>query len=194
MKSFAIVTLFVMVSGCASLPFFDFGSAPNFVTAGLETFSFGRSSGFSRRTEAKAHPLGDVYRGNHGLLVAQPNVSTRCLRPKLRRVIKQIEGHFRTRVVLTSGYRSPAKNRRLGGASKSKHLSCEAADIYVPGVAKSKVLDYARKLSDTGGVGCYPGRRFFHIDVRRRVKGKPTYFKGCPGSWKSSGRLGILWF
>jgi len=32
-----------------------------------------------------------------------------------------------------------------------------------------------------GGLGCYPGRTFIHVDVRKRPRGwnKPVTFSGC---------------
>lgn len=189
-KVVIVLSGFLTLGGCASVPLFDLGGVPEMVSSGLASFSLNRS----RRTSSKSRTGGSVYRGNHGLLVAQPNVSTRCLRPSLRSALHKIENRFHTKVVLTSGYRSPSKNKRAGGSRHSKHLSCEAADIYVPGVAKSKVIAYTRSLGMIGGVGCYPGRRFFHIDVRKRTKGRQTYFRGCPKAWSSTKKIGILWF
>lgn len=36
-------------------------------------------------------------------------------------------------IIITSGYRSPAVNRAVGGSKSSQHLKGEAADIIVPG-------------------------------------------------------------
>lgn len=39
---------------------------------------------------------------------------------------------------ITSGYRCPELNRAVGGASNSRHLRGEAADIHLPSVEKGK--------------------------------------------------------
>ena len=41
---------------------------------------------------------------------------------------------IRKPIIITSGYRSTALNRIIGGASKSQHCLGEAADIIVPGM------------------------------------------------------------
>lgn len=49
-------------------------------------------------------------------------------------------------VVVTSGYRSPTINRRIGGSPASQHCRGEAADIIVPGAAPDKVVALIRTL------------------------------------------------
>lgn len=65
-------------------------------------------------------------------------------------------------VVINSGYRTPAHNRRVGGASNSQHLYGKAADIVVRGVSPSRVYREADKLFN--GVGKY--NTFTHVDTR----------------------------
>lgn len=50
-------------------------------------------------------------------------------------------------VTVTSGYRSPAVNRKVGGDSSSQHMTGEAADIKVPGYT---ALQLAKKIHDLG--------------------------------------------
>jgi len=38
--------------------------------------------------------------------------------------------HFQGQAKMTSGYRSPEHNKKIGGARSSKHMSGEAIDIY----------------------------------------------------------------
>lgn len=131
-----------------------------------------------------ASSSGDGYRGlstNFGTLVSHDNVDTFCLNPKLRLAIWDFEGYFGRKVVMSSGYRSPAYNASVGGAEASYHMRCEAADFYIPGVEKSRLIAYARSNGLVGGLGCYPGQRFIHIDVRDRPRGAngPVTFSGC---------------
>ncbi|WP_448826708.1 D-Ala-D-Ala carboxypeptidase family metallohydrolase [Capnocytophaga bilenii] len=37
-------------------------------------------------------------------------------------------------IIITSGYRTPAHNKKVGGADNSQHLTASAADIVVKGV------------------------------------------------------------
>ena len=58
----------------------------------------------------------------NGLLKQRETVDTACLKPKLVRMLKQVERHFGKRLVVTSGYRSPAYNKKVRGAEKSQHM------------------------------------------------------------------------
>ena len=50
------------------------------------------------------------------------------------RVLQPLRDHFGP-VTITSGYRCPALNARIGGSASSQHCHGEAADIVVPGTA-----------------------------------------------------------
>jgi zinc D-Ala-D-Ala carboxypeptidase len=49
-------------------------------------------------------------------------------------------------VVISSGYRSPAVNRAVGGAASSQHVLGQAADITVPGMTVAQVVATIRRL------------------------------------------------
>lgn len=121
------------------------------------------------------------YGSSWGTKVASNKVNTICLVPALRLAIMDIEGHFGKKVVMNSGYRTPPHNDEVGGAENSYHKKCMAADIFIPGVPKSELIAFARQEPLVGGLGCYPGRDFIHIDVRSRPWGAsgPVTFKGC---------------
>ncbi|MEX0861113.1 MAG: D-Ala-D-Ala carboxypeptidase family metallohydrolase [Cucumibacter sp.] len=121
------------------------------------------------------------YDKKFGIYVENSRVSTFCLVPELRAVIRQAERHFNAPVVVSSGYRNPFRNWRNGGADGSFHKKCMAADIFVPGVSKAALIDYMMRETSVGGLGCYPGRKFIHIDVRDRPRGasRPITFSGC---------------
>ncbi|HVY51609.1 MAG TPA: D-Ala-D-Ala carboxypeptidase family metallohydrolase [Devosia sp.] len=129
-------------------------------------------------------PPRDLYAGypvNFGTYVANSGVDTFCFTPNLRLAIWSIESFFRRRVVVSSGYRDPWHNADVGGRDDSYHMKCMAADIFIPGVDKSRLIAYAYRDPLVGGLGCYPGRGFIHIDVRRRPRGlgHPVTFSGC---------------
>jgi len=68
-------------------------------------------------------------------------------------------------VIITSGYRCPAYNLKVGGVKNSYHLLGMAADVYVPGINLLDLLKVAEKI-DFSGIGFYPQRNFLHLDIR----------------------------
>jgi zinc D-Ala-D-Ala carboxypeptidase len=127
---------------------------------------------------------GNEYRGykqSWGTYVAHDKVDAFCLTPKLRLAILEFEGHFGKKIVMNSGYRNPFHNGKVGGAEASYHTKCMAADFFIPGVDKRKLIAYAARQRAVGGLGCYPGQSFIHIDVRDRPRGwnRPVTFGGC---------------
>ena len=75
-------------------------------------------------------------------------------------------------VVITSGYRTAAHNKSVGGAAYSQHLYGRAADIRVQGIPVEQLAAYAETcLPGTGGIGRYPPRAgravgWVHVDTR----------------------------
>ena len=85
--------------------------------------------------------------------------------PALVNVLQALRHEFGAPITVLSGYRTPVKNKAVGGAAYSQHLYGAAADISVKGVAPEKVAKAARALlGNTGGVGRY--KTFTHVDVR----------------------------
>lgn len=83
----------------------------------------------------------------------------------LVKVLQKIRNHFGKAVTITSAYRTPTKNRAVGGQVYSQHLYGKAADIKVKGVSPKKVAAYAEKiLPKSGGIGVY--NTFVHVDAR----------------------------
>ena len=71
------------------------------------------------------------------------------------------------RIVIMSGYRTPAYNATIKGAAKnSEHTKGTAADIRIPGLQTKYLADLAKALSG-GGVGFYERKGFVHVDVGR---------------------------
>ena len=87
---------------------------------------------------------------------------------ELVQVLQAIRDHFGAPVVITSGYRTAAHNRAVGGAVYSQHQYGRAADIRVSGVPVEQLAAYAETLlPGTGGIGRYPAKGFVHVDVRK---------------------------
>lgn len=101
----------------------------------------------------------------NGLIKQTDHVDIGCLKPSLVRVLKQVERRFGKKVIVTSGYRSPERNRRARGARNSLHMYCAAADVQVPGVSKWDLAAYVRTMPGRGGVGTYCHTKSVHIDV-----------------------------
>lgn len=84
---------------------------------------------------------------------------------ELVNVLQKIRAHFGKPVTITSAYRTPGRNKAVGGKPYSMHLYGKAADIKVKNVSPAKVAAYAEKLlPNKGGIGTYS--TFTHIDVR----------------------------
>ena len=80
-------------------------------------------------------------------------------------ILQKIRNHFGKSVTITSAYRTPTKNKAVGGQTYSQHLYGKAADIKVKGVSPKKVSAYAEKLMpNKGGIGTCS--TFTHIDCR----------------------------
>lgn len=56
-----------------------------------------------------------------------------------RHVLQPLRDHYLRPVTISSGYRSPALNRAIGGASSSQHCRGEAADFEIPGISNVEV-------------------------------------------------------
>jgi uncharacterized protein YcbK (DUF882 family) len=80
-------------------------------------------------------------------------------------VLQKVRNHFGVAVTITSAYRTPGRNKAVGGQAYSQHLYGRAADIKVKGIAPTMVAAYVEKLMPKkGGIGIYS--TFTHIDVR----------------------------
>ena len=80
-------------------------------------------------------------------------------------ILQKIRTHFGKAVTITSAYRTPPRNKSVGGTAYSMHLYGMAADIKIGGISPKRVAEYAEKLlPDRGGIGIYD--TFTHIDVR----------------------------
>ena len=85
-------------------------------------------------------------------------------------VLGAVRDRFDAPVTITSGCRCPEHNKRIGGASSSKHTEGRAADFRVQGVTSNEVYDFLDWMyPDQYGIGLYS--TWVHIDTR---SGKPA--------------------
>ncbi len=137
-------------------------------TTAMVASTYGRASAVSRQ-------IGWPRIVHAGLVAKHSRVSVKCFKPKLIRLIRQVERHYGKKPIVTSGYRSPAHNRRIRGVRRSFHMNCAAADIEVPGVGKASLARYLRSLPGRGGVGLYCRSKPVHIDIGP----KRQWYWGC---------------
>lgn len=119
----------------------------------------------------------DISRNSYLRRSLQTNDSrTSCIPPRLAGFINELRTRFGS-VEINSGYRSPQRNRAVGGARFSRHMSCSAIDFRVPGVPKSEVrLFLTANFRGRAGVGYYCNDRF-HLD-----SGNARQWGGCQPS------------
>jgi hypothetical protein len=67
-------------------------------------------------------------------------------------------------LVLTSAYRSPAHNKRVGGAKNSRHMQGDAFDVRMENHDPHEFESAARTAGFTG-FGYYPKSGFMHVDT-----------------------------
>lgn len=123
-------------------------------------------------TRLSAHfTLGEFALGQEARrFTAQHQVDTAA---ELAAFLERVRSRFGKPVILTSGYRPPAINRSVGGASQSEHLydapGVGAVDFYVDGASIKVVQDWCDKEWPYS-VGYGAPKGFVHLGIR---KGRP---------------------
>lgn len=77
--------------------------------------------------------------------------------------LQTIRNHFDAPITINSAYRTQDYNKKVGGASKSYHLTGQAFDIVVSGHTPLEVAQYAQML---GINGIIQYNTFVHVDNR----------------------------
>jgi len=93
----------------------------------------------------------------------------RCeIDPRLVAALEDLRRLAGRPVVVTSAYRCPERNRRVGGARNSLHVQGRAADVRIPGLSVREMFALADRVEafHQGGIGVYPDEVFIHVDVR----------------------------
>ena len=88
---------------------------------------------------------------------------------KLIKYLQRIRNWAGYPLIISSGYRTPAYNRKIGGAANSRHTKGEAADIYVKDRKKS-ISEIARFAQAIGVLGIEKNEdsNYVHVDVRKK--------------------------
>ena len=88
---------------------------------------------------------------------------------ELAKNLQVLRDEVKKPIAITSGYRSPAHNRAIGGASASKHLLGQAADFKIPGMTPKQVFAIITRLIQQGKMkpgGLKAYSTWVHYDIR----------------------------
>lgn len=115
--------------------------------------------------------------------LASPDTGEAILQPGFIEELEGLREAWGRPMVVTSGARTPAYNRRVGGAPASLHLvgnprfgsDCLAVDIrMVDGRARGRLVALAWSRGFSIGVGA----TFVHVDARATLLGEPQVMWG----------------
>jgi len=88
------------------------------------------------------------------------------LEPVLLKRVQALRDVVGRPVVISSAYRCPVYNKKIGGAPQSKHMLGQAVDIVIKGMTPAQVAQAAAKVGFTG-IGIYRSG-FTHVDIGPR--------------------------
>ena len=88
---------------------------------------------------------------------------------ELAKNLQVLRDEVKKPIKITSGYRDPSFNKKIGGATQSRHITGEAADLKIEGYTPKQVAAIIEKLIASGkmkqgGLGIYS--TWIHYDVR----------------------------
>jgi uncharacterized protein YcbK (DUF882 family) len=88
---------------------------------------------------------------------------------ELAKNLQVLRDEVKKPIKITSGYRPAEHNAKIGGATKSRHITGEAADFKIEGYTPKQVAAIIEKLiaagkMKQGGLGTYS--TWVHYDVR----------------------------
>jgi hypothetical protein len=103
------------------------------------------------------------------------------VKPEVVAGLEQISQVVGYQLQVTSGYRSPEYNTRVGGAKNSQHVQGNATDIVQSGLTVEQRQAFIKAAVDAGftAIGVY--NTFTHVDIR----GGALRAWGDTGSWRS---------
>jgi uncharacterized protein YcbK (DUF882 family) len=102
--------------------------------------------------------LAAMPRGRPAIVFRAPS---RCVPGSLIKVLKRVSARYGP-ITVNSTWRPRSKNRKVGGRSKSLHLSCRAVDFRVHGSSRG-LARFLIAQREVGGFNRYPSG-FYHID------------------------------
>jgi zinc D-Ala-D-Ala carboxypeptidase len=110
------------------------------------------STSFNHKTHLSANfTIAEFERSQTAIRNGISNRMTATETKNARRLAQQVLQPIRDQfgiTVITSGYRSPEVNRRVGGSRNSQHIAGQAADIRVPGMSNYDLAVWIRANLD----------------------------------------------
>ena len=109
--------------------------------------------------------------------------------PILGQALEDLAKAYGDTLTITSAYRSPSYNAKVGGAKKSKHQQGLACDILMNNTTKAQRLDFIERASESGieGVGTYfpssSGANFVHLDIGGKRQWGPSGSRTSQYGW-----------
>lgn len=101
-----------------------------------------------RERLSKNFTLGELIKSNIATRLGIDNTPSPEVVENLRAVavfgLQPVRDWAGVPVIVSSGYRSPALNKEVGGAATSQHLTGNAADFEVPGVSNYELACWIR--------------------------------------------------
>ncbi len=122
--------------------------------------------------------VGEVYRFDPQRKTTDSTIRNRII--ILAKELDKIRDEWGSGIGVTSWYRPPSVNRRVGGVSNSRHLFGDAVDIYP---INGQLIGFQSWLDKQwyGALGYGARKGFTHLDMRN---GK---------GWKTGGSKGVRW-
>lgn len=105
-----------------------------------------------------------------------PDVMRPTVEQLVHRILQPIRDFRAAPVRITSGYRTPALNRAIGGSPTSQHLAAEAADFTTVGLRTLfRAMAGGVLVVPCGQCIYYPSRNFVHIALPSRRYPVPSW-------------------
>jgi len=107
------------------------------------------------------------------LLNFLPHTDSR-IKDELKTILEAIATQLGTTLTMTSAYRSPDYNKRVGGAKTSQHMLGNAVDVVQTEFSQQGRIDFIQACIDNGiqGIGIY--NSFTHVDIGGKRCWGPT--------------------
>lgn len=86
-------------------------------------------------------------------------------------ILQTVRNYVNRPITITSGYRTVAHNKSVGGSTYSQHIYGRAADFQISGMSPEVIAPYVETvLNGEGGLGIYPAtskrKGWLHVDTR----------------------------
>ena len=120
--------------------------------------------------------------------------------PQLGQILENLSDSYGQKLTITSAYRSPAYNAKVGGAKKSVHQQGLACDVVMRNTTKDQRLDFIRKAAAVGikGLGLYfssgSGANFIHCDLGATRQWGPSGSRKSQYGWAKPTLKASGWF